>query len=498
MANGSPSSSSPLILGLDVGTSMSKAAIFELGDFAAPLVVARRASVTTAPRPGWSEADPDALLAKLFECIREVTAQVDADRIAVVGLSGTACGAWLLGSDNRPVRPAVLWNDGRSADILERWSDSGFLDTVFERSGNMPFPGYTLPTLVWLSENEPERLREAETVVFCKDWVRLALTGVVSSEETDASYVPFDIAKREWDTELFEGAGVGELTRLLPELKPPTITDPLLADIALSLGLPAGIPVAVGATDIITGLVGAGAVVPGRAVTILGTSANSSLVTSEPEFRPHGVGIMAAGPLGTYARTMINTSGSTTLDWAANLLAGGQVDRLVELASASQDGADLPVLVPYLSPAGVVSPHPDPHARGTISGLRFDHSPADLARAAIEGLALAVADSFQCMATTVTELVAVGGASRSDLLLQTIADASGSVVHRPHGEEFGARGAALLAAHSVGLFDDAELSRVAENLAIERTFEPVAQRISHKLDRYRGVRDATAALWRTW
>jgi erythritol kinase len=488
----------PLLVGLDIGTTTYKAAVFDLADPARPLAVSRTASMTVSARPGWSEVDPREVTTRLFACIRDVVAQVEAHRITAIGVSGTACGAWLVDAAGKPVRPAILWNDGRAAGIMAGWQDDGTLAEIYERSGNVPFPGYTLPVLRWLQQHEPQSLAAAKTLLWCKDWVRYELTGELGAEETDASYVPFDVRARRWDHRLLEVTGVAEQGRLFPALLPADTTLPLRPDVAAELGLPAGVRVGLGATDIIAGLVGGGAVDAGQAVTILGTSANSSIITTEPEFEPRLVGIMAAAPLGRYARTMINTSGSTTLDWSARLLAGGDVGRLLELAATSSSDNDRPVLLPYLANAGVVSPFVDATARGVLAGLRVDHRPEDIARAVVEGLAFAVADCYASMPTQVIELTAVGGAARADLLLQTIADACGATVTRPDGEEFGARGVALLAAWASGLLSPDELATLARRLPHDAQFEPNPDRVSTALTRYRAVRDETRPLWRSW
>jgi sugar (pentulose or hexulose) kinase len=497
----SPSSeraAGPLLLGLDVGTTTCKAAVFDLADPGQPLAVSRTESATVSPRPGWSEADPAEVTRRLFACVRQVLTTIDARRVVAIGISGTACGAWLLDATGEPVRPAILWNDGRAADIVAGWQRDGTLERIFDRSGNVPFPGYTLPVLRWLHQHEPESLRLARAVLCCKDWIRYELTGHVATDETDASYVPFDIRGRRWDAALFEACGVAEHASLFPELLDSRTTLPIRPEVAADLGLPPQVRVALGATDICAALVGAGAVETGHAVTVLGTSANSSIITAEPEFEPRLVGIMAAAPLGRYARTMINTSGSSTLDWGARLVAGGDVRRLLELAEASDDTAHAPVLLPFLAHTGVVSPFVDQHARGVLAGLRVDHGPAEVAHAVVEGLALAVADCYDSIPTRVVELTAVGGAARSDRLLQAIADACAARVLRPQGEEFGARGVALLAAWASGLLSDAEFRQTASAIRTERTFEPDPQRVERSRSRYRDLRDQTRPLWRNW
>lgn len=481
-----------LVVGIDVGTTTVKSAAFALADLAVPVAVHRRPSAAYAPRPGWSEADPEAVAAVAWETLGAVVAEVGADRVAAVGITGTACGAWLIDGGQAPVRPAILWNDGRAAGITRRWQAEGLLPTIFALSGNAPFPGYTLPVLAWLKEHEPDTLARSTAVLCCKDWLRGQLTGEFATDETDASYVPFDIRRRAWSDELLELTDLTDQRRLLPPLLDPASCAPRRRNAAARTGLRPGTPVAVGATDIIAGVVGAGGAAPGQAVTLFGTSANSTVVTAEPVFAPENVGIMAAAPLGRYARSLVNTSGSATLDWAAALLCGGNVARLGALAAEAPEGADGLTLVPYLSPAGTVSPRVDPHATGTLAGLRDHHGPAHVARAAFEGLALAVADCYASMPAPVERIVAVGGAARSDALLQALADATGTLVARPRGDEFGARGVALLAGWAIGAVPG--LDEAAGRLEPERTFIPRDDGpLAGALDRYRAVAAANRA-----
>lgn len=482
-----------VVVGIDVGTTVVKSAAFALDDPSTPITVSRCRSATRAPRPGWSEVDPPMVEAQALQTLAAVVAEVGSERIAAVGISGTACGAWLVDSVGHPIRPAILWNDGRASSIVERWKAEGVLERIFEISGNVPYPGYTLPVLAWLAEHEREHLARASSLLWAKDWLRFRLTGEIGADESDASYVPFDIRRRAWSDELLDLAGVRSCRPLFPELLDPRHLAPLTQEGSEMTGLRPGTPVAVGATDIVAGVAGAGATAPGRAVTLFGTSANSTVITAEPVFEPAGVGIMAAAPLGRYARTMVNTSGSATLDWAATLLSGGDVGRLGALAADAPEGCDGVLLVPYLSPAGVVCPFVDAHATGTFAGLRSHHGPAHLARAAFEGLAMAVADGYANMPVTTDRIVAVGGAARSDLLLQALADATGTVVDRLDGDEFGVRGVALLAAWAARLTDD--LAGVAASVKVDRSFEPAAEGpLAGALARYQAVAAANRGM----
>lgn len=484
-----------LVLGIDVGSTTMKAACFDLAEPVAPVTVAQTATPRLNPRPDHFEIEADELWRAVGEVCRAAAAEAPQPP-AALGISGTACGAWLIDAAGEPTRRPILWNDGRAVEVVQGWVADGTIDRVFEISGNVPYPGYTLPLLRWLSEHEPAAVERATAVLCLKDWLRLQMTGELHQDETDASYVPFDIRQRTWSTELAEICGVAdEAARLLPPLAPPGQTAELRPRAAEQLGLPAGIPVALGLTDVVAATIGGGVIRPGRAVTNLGTSAFSTLVTDSYEPAPHGVGITAAAPLERWMRTMVNTSGSMTLDFAARLISGGDVGRLFELAGEARPGADGVVMLPYLSPAGVVSPFVEPNAHGSFTGLRAGHGPAEVARAAVEGLACAIADCYAAMATQPEQINTVGGAARSDLLLEQVAALAGAPVARLDGEEFGCRGAALVAAWAAGLTGgDEGLVRAVEAIGAERVFEP-GEPTPGLIERYRAASAATRSLW---
>jgi len=494
-----------LALGIDVGTSTTKAAVFDLDDPVAPLTIAGAPSAVEHPRPGWSEADPVKVFDTVFDCVRSAISGLgpvgrSPSDVVSIGISGTACGSWLIEADGALVRPAILWNDSRAAHVVDEWRRVGITDQLFDLSGNVPFPGYTLPVLAWLRGEEPQSIRRARATLCCKDWLRFNLTGVVATDESDASYFPFNISQRSWDEQIMQLCGVDDLRGLLPPIAAASDIQPLLPAIAREWGLQPDVSVAVGATDIVAGLVGGGALSDGDALTILGTSANSSVVTDRPEFSPRNLGIMAAGPGRCWARTMINTSGSTTLDWSASLLGLHSPSELEALALDGSGQTDRPVLVPYLAGAGTVSPRYDPLARGSLVGLRSQHTRADIARAAIEGLAFSVVDSYKTMTRPVVELTAIGGAARSNILLQSIANALEATVHRPVASEFGARGVALLSGAASGHYSAAEFVNAAKRVQRDITFFPNADAPAAKeqygiFQKARGHVDGIGAMW---
>ena len=479
-----------VVIGLDIGTTTTKACAYEVGEWNRVLASASRPSRTLQVGPNGSECRPAEVLRLVEECLGSVTDAVDRSAVQAIGITGTACGAWLSDDSGLPVRNAILWTDGRAREVLETWASEGILDLIFDVSGNAPFPGYTLAVLAWMKANEADTLSRASSVLMCKDWVRLQMSGDTATDETDASFVPFDIRNRRWSSELLTATGLADLADLFPPIEPSDRCFELSTDFADRCGLRPGLSVGIGATDIAAGVVGAGGVATGQAITILGTSSNSSLITDVPDFTPRLAGIMAVHPLAGFIRTMVNTSGSTTLDWGASLLAGGSVEALLELAGECGIDDDRPIMIPYLSDAGVVSPVVAPGATGSLHGLRLRHLGPAIARAIVEGLAFATADCLNGMARKPVDVTAVGGASRSDLLLQSIADATGTPVRRIHGDQAGARGAGILASWGSGLLTYAEAVEQASAVVVDRTFEPSNERIAERFERYLQLRAA--------
>ena len=480
-----------IVIGLDIGTTTTKACAYEVGDWNQVVAFASRPSRTLQVGANGSECRPDEVLTLVEETLGTLSESVDRSAVQAIGITGTACGAWLSDESGLPVRNAILWNDGRAREIVETWSSTGLLDLIFDVSGNAVFPGYTLAVLAWMKANEMETLSRASSVLMCKDWVRLQMSGETATDETDASFVPFDIRNRRWSSELLAATGLEDFADLFPPIEPSDRYFELSRDFADRCGLRPGLRVGIGATDIAAGVVGAGAVASGQAISILGTSSNSSLISEAPDFTPRLAGIMAVHPMGGFIRTMVNTSGSTTLDWGASLLTGGKVEAMFELAEECGIGDDRPILIPYLSDAGVVSPFVAPGATGSIHGLRLRHLGPAMARAVVEGLAFATADCLIGMARRPDYITAVGGASRSDLLLQSIADATGTPVQRIQGDQAGARGAAILASWGSGLLTQAEATDHARAVVVDRTFEPSNELVAEYFERYLQLRAAT-------
>jgi sugar (pentulose or hexulose) kinase len=443
-----------LIIGIDIGTTAVKAVAFR--DNGSIVASAQNATGFVIPVAGWAETDMDGLWSLCARTLRTLAGKLGGGQdIRALGISGYMGGAWLLDADRRPVRPGVLWNDGRAVDLLSLWRRDGLIDEIFRASCNAPNPGFKIPVLRWLQENEPESLERARVDLFAKDWIRFRLTGEIATEESDSSHAPGDARARDFSPKLMELCGVGRQTRLLPGvLESGAIGGRVSRAAAAETGLSVGTPVVAGLADVSSALTGAGAVAPGIACSIVGTSCLNNVVTAEPVFEPHGVGLCFLVPGGLWTRTMPNQTGALAFEWFKRELLGKDMsDRELDDAVAGVPrGAGGLLFHPYLNSTGVLAPIYEPRARARFWGLSVEHTRWHMLRAVYEGIALSMADCFQHLPAADDPVRLVGGATRSAVWRQMFADATGRPMVLVESREPGALGVAMLAGVAVGIW----------------------------------------------
>ena len=429
-------------LGIDLGTSGVKALVLDGGQLVratstAPLTVSR-------PRPLWSEQDPADWWRATDTAVRAVLRDLDGHAVEAVGLSGQMHGATLLARDDAVLRPAILWNDGRSETACGRLTErEPRLPAI---TGNLAMPGFTAPKLVWVAEHEPDVFARIARVLLPKDYLRLRMTGEYLSDRSDsAGTLWLDVARRDWSDEMLAAT---ELTRAtmpgLVEGSEPAGT--LRTDVAASWGL-RRIPVAGGAGDQAAGAVGAGVIDRRRASLSLGTS--GVLFVADAEYRANperAVHSFCHCLPGTWHRMSVILSAASCLAWAAPLLGFGDVPGLLDAVEAEDAPADV-LFLPYLS--GERTPHNDASAKGVFFGMHHDTTPAGLGRAVLEGVAYAFADARDALFErdrAPAEIAVIGGGSRSGLwgrILASVLDQE--LTYRAAAEVGPALGAARLA-----------------------------------------------------
>ena len=321
--------------------------------------------------------------------------------------------------------------------------------------------GCTLPVLAWLAENEPEAVARAATILTAKDFIRMRLIGSVATDETHAAIAPGSTARRTFNPELLTLFGIERHAGLLPPVLPSSsLAGGLTAEAAGAIGLKPGTPVAVGAGDLPACVLGAGASTPGIACSVVGTTCLNGVVSDAPVFTPRDMGILFTVPGNLWIKTMVNVAGTTNLDWGLAALCPDlsglpdAYDRLAVHAKGSGAGANGVGYIPYLSHIGIIAPRLEPGARAGFFGLNPAHTRSDMVRAIYEGLAYSIRDCYTRIDRPVSSIRLVGGAARSPFWTQMIADVTATPVEVPEGTEFGAKGAALLAATAIGWFGD--------------------------------------------
>jgi xylulokinase len=392
--------------------------------------------------------------------VRSVLAGRDAADVVAVGLTGQMHGLVLLDRAGAVLRPAILWNDQRTAEACDEIRAAVGADRLIAITGNDALTGFTAPKLVWVRDHEPDVWSRIAHVLLPKDFVRLRLTGGFALDKADgAGTLLFDLAARDWSPEVLAAL------RIEPGWMPPTFEGPettgvVTAAAAEATGLPAGIPVVAGGGDQSANAVGVGAVSPGVVALSLGTSGVVFATTAEPLRDPAGQvhAFCHAVPDRWHMMTvMLSAAGS--LRWFRDALAPGTAfGDLTEAAAAVPAGSDGLLFLPYLT--GERSPHPDPLARGAFVGLTIGHDRRHLTRAVLEGVAFGLRDGLDQMIAAgmpaPAQVRASGGGTASPLWRQILADVLGAEVATVSTTEGAAYGAGLLAAVGAGWFGSVE------------------------------------------
>lgn len=465
-----------MYLGIDLGTSSVKAVLLDSSgevraSASSPLEVSH-------PKPRWSEQDPLSWWSATEAAVTEVLKGTDARQVAAIGLSGQMHGATLLDKSDNILRPAILWNDGRSdVECAELEKVPGFR----EITGNLAMPGFTAPKLAWVRKHEPEVFAKVAKVLLPKDYLRLRLTGEYMTDASDAAGTLWlDVGKRAWSDTMLAATGLdrSHMPEVFEGSQPAGRLSQALAD---RWGMDT-VPVAAGGGDNAAGAVGVGIVRDGQAMLSLGTSgvyfAVSDGFRSSPEQAVHS--FCHALP-NTWHLMSVMLNAASCLDFTARLTGQKDVPALLAEAEAKGLQPDGPMFLPYLT--GERTPHNDSHARGSFTHLGPDTDRADLANATLEGVGLGLLDGLLAVESTglaADEITVIGGGSRSAYWTQMLADILGKkLVLRSGGEVGPALGAARLARLAVE--PDASLDEVCPMPAVTAVRIPDAARHAYFL-----------------
>ncbi|MBS3933330.1 MAG: xylulokinase [Truepera sp.] len=472
-----------MLLGLDLGTGSAKAILMTLEGVINGEGSSRYA--VNAPRPGWADSDPHDWWEAAAAVVRQAVGGRSAE-VTALGLSGQMHGVVLCDARGKPLRPAVLWADGRSTAELAAYRAL----TPEQRLAlaNPPATGMAGPTLLWLSRHEPEVYHAARWALQPKDWLRLRLTGVACAEPADASAtLLYDLGGDTWAVAITEALGLR--SELLAPLVPSgTVAGTLTAEAAAHLGLPEGLPVAAGAGDAAAAALGSGLLNPDQVQLTVGTGAQILAMRDQPVADSRLVTHLyrAAQPARWYTMAAMQNAG-LALEWVRGVL-GLSWPEMYQALATVPPGCEGLTFLPYLS--GERTPHLNPEARGAWLGLHLHHTRAHLARAALEGVAFSVRDGLAALEATgikAPALLLAGGGTLEATWRQLLADVLGRPLAALSVPSASARGAALLAGIASGCYPDAEAT-LAIAPSATRCAEPQPEdRLEDAWERYRSA-----------
>jgi len=493
-------------IGIDVGTSGTKAlAINSEGKI---LAEASAGYPCHHPKPLWSEQDPEDWWRATQRVVRKVVkeARLKPADVAAIGLSGQMHGSVFLDKQNHVVRPALLWNDQRTAaECQEIQLRAGGRKPLIRMVANPALTGFTAPKILWLRNHEPRNFDRTVKVLLPKDEIRRRLTGEFATEVSDASgTLLLDVVRRKWSKPLLRKLDLD------PELLPrcyesEEVTGTLTKGVARKLGLTTSCRVVGGAGDCAAGAVGMGIVRSGLLATSLGTSGVVFAHSDQPQFDP-------AGRLHTFCHAVrgrwhlmgVTLTAAGALQWFHDAVCNAgathgkksRYDEITAEAARVAAGAEGLQFLPYL--AGERTPHLDPNARGALIGITLKHTRGHIARAIMEGVTMALRDSYtilQDLGVPVRQIRASGGGAKNPFWRQMQADVFGKSVTAMAADEGAAYGVALLAAVGAGHFKNINEACQATLQTAERSKpDPKARRVYNRAfpvfqDLYKALRD---------
>jgi xylulokinase len=464
------------LLGIDVGTSGAKALLID--ESGQVLKEAMAEYPLSTPKPLWSEQNPEDWWAGVQACL----AQINEPKPDAIGLTGQMHGAVFLDKDDQVIRPAILWNDQRTAEECAEIEATVGRERVMRITCNPPLTGFQAPKLLWLRNHELSNYQQLRTLLLPKDYVRLRLTGEKVTDVSDASGAGvFNVPERRWSVEI-----MGELevdSSLFPEcVESATITGQTRE----------GVPVVAGGGDQAAGAVGTGAVAPGIVSVSLGTSGVVFTALERPEYDPGGASHTFCHANGAWHSMGVMLACGGALRWARDtFFAGSDYAAVIAEAERIPADEDLPTFLPYLS--GERCPHNDPAARGSLSGLTLSHRRPHVARAILEGISFGLLDGMdllRALGASGDEIRVTGGGARSHFWVQMLADVFQKPCVTLESDQGPAFGAAILAGVGVGIWADVATA-CAEVIKTRQRFDPQRINYSERYRKYRRLYEAT-------
>ena len=441
-------------IGIDLGTSAVKLLLMD--ENGGILNVISREYPLSFPNPGWSEQDPADWLRETKEGIRELLRGFEAQKVAGIGAGGQMHGLVILDEKDEVIRPAILWNDGRTFEEVDYLNNVIGTEKLAEYTANIAFAGFTAPKLLWVKKNEPENFRKIQKMMLPKDYINYCLTGVHCTDTSDASgMLLFDVKNRCWSKEMLEICGVSEAQ--MPKIfESYEKVGTLLPEIAAELGLPENVTVAAGAGDNAAAAVGTGTVGDGACNISVGTSGTIFIASGKySENKNNAVHYFDHADGTWHLMGCMLSAASCNKWWAEEILGNGDFASLQKEITDEKLGKNHVFFLPYLM--GERSPINDTNARGTFIGMTMDNSRADMTQAVLEGVAFGIRDSLEVarsMGIDIKKSRICGGGAKSMLWKKIFANICNLEIESIEAEEGPGYGGAMLAMVACGEYPD--------------------------------------------
>lgn len=474
-----------LYIGVDLGTSAVKLLLMD-GDGNIQKIVSKEYPLYF-PYPGWSEQNPEDWFRQSVDGIRELTTDCDKTEIAGISFGGQMHGLVTLDADDRVIRPAILWNDGRTKEETEYLNEAIGKDKLSEYTANIAFAGFTAPKILWMQKHEPENFAKIEKIMLPKDYLAYRLSGVFCTDMSDASgMLLLDVKNRCWSQEMIEICGIRE--SLLPKLyESYEAVGTLKPEIAEELGLPKGVRVIAGAGDNAAAAVGTGTVGDGMCNISLGTSGTIFISSANFGVDENNALHSFAHADGSYHLMGCMLSAASCNKWWSEEILKTK-DYGAEQAGILELGENQVFYLPYLM--GERSPHNNPDARAMFLGMSMDTTREDMTQAVLEGVAFGLRDSLEVaksLGIKVERTKICGGGAKSMLWKKIIANIMNIKVDVIESEEGAALGGAMLAAVGCGEYPD--VKTIAEKIVkVAGTVEPEPELVAKYEKKYQQFR----------
>ena len=474
-------------IGIDLGTSSIKLLLVdETGQIWHTVT---REYPLLFPQPGWSEQEPAHWWQAVREGIPALLQGFDAAKVAGIGAGGQMHGLVALDEADQVIRPAILWNDGRTFREVDYLNDTIGRERLSALTANIAFAGFTAPKLLWMRRNEPENFRRIRRIMLPKDYINYKLTGVHCCDYSDASgMLLLDVQHKCWSREMLDICGITQeqMPRLYESFQ---CVGTLLPEVAAELGLPADVKVCAGAGDNAAAAVGTGVVGAGGCNISLGTSGTIFISSDKFGVDPHnGLHAFAHADGGYHLMGCMLSAASCNKWFMEDILGSDDYAGLQAQITPDKLGRSHVYFLPYLM--GERSPINDTSARGTFIGMTMDTSRADMLQAVLEGVAFAIRDSFEVarsLGIAIPRSMICGGGSKSPLWRQMIADILGIPLDIPVTEQGPGYGGAMLAMVACGVFE--RVQQAADKLVrVKDTVQPDPERVALYEKRYQQFR----------